>query len=422
MILAGWLREPLLWLWRGLVLLLLSSFLTASGVPMVEESQRVQRYTRAREFEFLGWTAGAVGTKIKQYSLGTTSYLTAQARRSLVLEYFDLVSKASQLDHAVQAIFGDPSIADPEAESGSVQAELSSVRTRISEIQPTFESVLSEQISIVLADQELGFGGAVLPPVAFHFTRTPLALIASPRDVIRQDANVQLDPDLSVEERVNLETRVEAGTNLSALVVPVGGLGTYPTMIQESSAVNWVVETIVHEWIHNYLTFRPLGLNYGTSAELRTMNETVASILGRELGRMVLARYYPDHLPPPEIEPEVAADPDPDPSAFDFRAEMRETRVTVDRLLAQGRIEEAEAYMHDRREVFWEHGYRIRRLNQAYFAFYGAYADQPGGAAGEDPVGEAVRELWDRVRDPKRFLQVVAWMDEFSDLEAELGR
>jgi len=54
---------------------------------------------------------------------------------------------------------------------------------------------------------------------------------------------------------------------------------------------------------------------------------------------------------------------------------MRETRIRVDKLLAQGRIEEAEAYMEERRQEFVAHGYYIRKLNQAYFAFHGAYAD-----------------------------------------------
>ena len=49
--------------------------------------------------------------------------------------------------------------------------------------------------------------------------------------------------------------------------------------------------------------------------------------------------------------------------------------------------------MEQRRQLFVENGYYIRKLNQAYFAFYGAYADVPGGAAGEDPVGPAVRAL-----------------------------
>ena len=72
---------------------------------------------------------------------------------------------------------------------------------------------------------------------------------------------------------------------------------------------------------------------------------------------------------------------------------MRITRETADQMLAAGKIDEAEAYMEQRRQLFWDHGYQIRKLNQAYFAFHGAYADQPGGAAGEDPVGAAVRKL-----------------------------
>ena len=83
----------------------------------------------------------------------------------------------------------------------------------------------------------------------------------------------------------------------------------------------------------------------------------------------------------------------PPPPVFDFRAEMHQTRVTADRLLAEGKIDQAETYMELRRRFLWDNGYHIRKLNQAYFAFYGAYADQPGGAAGEDPVGAAVRLL-----------------------------
>ena len=96
---------------------------------------------------------------------------------------------------------------------------------------------------------------------------------------------------------------------------------------------------------------------------------------------------------------------------------MRDTRVTVDQLLAEGKIEAAEQYMEQRREVFWENGYRIRKLNQAYFAFHGAYADEPGGAAGEDPVGAAVRDL--RANSPtlSAFLNRISWMYSFDQLE-----
>ena len=97
---------------------------------------------------------------------------------------------------------------------------------------------------------------------------------------------------------------------------------------------------------------------------------------------------------------------------------MHTTRVTVDAMLAAGKITEAEQYMEQRRQVFVTHGYLIRRLNQAYFAFYGAYADVPGGAAGEDPVGPAVRELRAQAGSLAQFLKEIARMSSFAELQA----
>ncbi len=206
-----------------------------------------------------------------------------------------------------------------------------------------------------------------------------------------------------MDEQIQLENEVTASLNYSTLVEEIGGLGTYPTMVQQTSDLNWMLEVIAHEWTHNYLGLRPLGLNYDLNSDLRTINETAASIAGKEISVEVIKTYYPELLPP-EPEPAKPDRPEsstlhqetpeePDTKFFDFRAEMRITRVTTDDLLTQGKIAEAEQYMEDRRQMFWNHGYPIRKLNQAYFAFHGAYADTPGGAAGEDPVGEAVREL-----------------------------
>jgi hypothetical protein len=92
--------------------------------------------------------------------------------------------------------------------------------------------------------------------------------------------------------------------------------------------------------------------------------------------------------------------------------------VTVDEMLAEGKIEEAESYMEERRQFFWEHGYRhIRKLNQAYFAFYGAYGDVPGGAAGEDPVGAAVRELRARSDTLLDFVEAISWVTSWEGLQ-----
>ena len=101
---------------------------------------------------------------------------------------------------------------------------------------------------------------------------------------------------------------------------------------------------------------------------------------------------------------------------------MHETRVTTDALLAEGKIEEAEAYMEARRLIFLKNGYLLRKINQAYFAFYGAYADSPGGAAGEDPVGPAVRALREQSDSIADFVNTISWMTSFEQLQKAIGQ
>ena len=99
-------------------------------------------------------------------------------------------------------------------------------------------------------------------------------------------------------------------------------------------------------------------------------------------------------------------------------ARARPTPEAWARLLAAGKIDEAERYMEQQRVVFWNNGYHIRKLNQAWFAFHGAYADQPGGgAAGEDPVGAAVRSLRAQSASLANFLNRISWMSTFEQLK-----
>jgi hypothetical protein len=148
------------------------------------------------------------------------------------------------------------------------------------------------------------------------------------------------------------------------------------------------------------------------------MNETTAQLMGQALGRLLVERYYPDLV----RDATARAAALKRPLSFDFQAEMHATRVHVDELLAEGKVTEAEAYMEARRQVFVANGYPLRRLNQAYFAFYGAYADSAQGPAGEDPIGAAVRQLWEAAASPADFLRQMARMDSVDDLERAVGR
>jgi hypothetical protein len=191
-------------------------------------------------------------------------------------------------------------------------------------------------------------------------------------------------------------------------------------MVMRTTALDWLSDTIAHEWTHNWLSLRPLGLNYDTTPELRTMNETTASISGNEISVLVLKKYYPELAL--EYNLQNVSLPLNQPQAnFNFNNEMHVTRVQVDELLAQGKVIEAEAYMEQRRHFFFDNGYAIRKLNQAYFAFYGAYADVPGGAAGEDPVGPAVRALRAKSASLTDFLKTISQMDSFQQLQVAVS-
>ncbi len=386
-----------------------------------DPTEAARRYTRAEEFDFVGWTLQAFAVKLDQAAIGTPFYFTQAAQHKLVVDYLHLMDSILTTEDQVNKIYADPTVQDPAAASQALRTQLDGYYARQVQLAPMAEAVLQAQISEVLASQGLTTGGQPMPPVLFHITPLPYDLIVSPRNVIEQVATISLDPNLSVDKQVALESKVDAGLNVSSLVVPVGGIGVYPTMVMRTTSLDWLSDTIAHEWTHNWLTLLPLGLNYDTSPQLRTMNETTAEISGGEISALVLKTYYPEvaaqyglesaSLPPATTQP-----------AFDFNNEMHITRVHADELLAQGQITEAENYMDQRRLFFYQNGYAIRKLNQAYFAFYGAYASVPGGAAGEDPVGPAVRAL--RAESPTlaAFLKAIARMDSFQQLQAAVAQ
>jgi len=63
---------------------------------------------------------------------------------------------------------------------------------------------------------------------------------------------------------------------------------------------------------------------------------------------------------------------------------MRNIRRNVDAYLEQGQIDQAEKYMIEQQQFLSANGYYIRKLNQAYFAFHGNYADSPTSV---NPIG-----------------------------------
>lgn len=417
-------------IWRFLRIFLITILtmvsLQRSVLEPGDQVERVRAFTREIEFDYLSWTIDALQIKLGQYSLGLTGYITQQDQKQIVLEYFDQIAQIFELEGILHTIYSDPEVIDPELASQQIRKELDSLYEQRTHLAPLAESVLQDQLSSTVSELGLTLGGQPIPPVMYHVTPLPLALIVSPRDTIRQEANISLDPDFTIDQRVDLESKVDRSLDVSSLIVNIGGVGLYPTMVAQSTNFNWVIEVIAHEWVHNFLTLRPLGASYMSSPELRVINESTANLAGKEISAAMIERYYPQFVPPPPVE--ERDDPQeksqPEPPVFDFRATMHETRINVDEMLAEGKIEEAEAYMETQRQIFIDNGYVIRKLNQAYFAFHGAYADRPGGAAGaaENPVGDAVRMLRAQSASLAEFLNRISWMWSYEQLEAAVGK
>lgn len=373
-------------------------------------------------FRLAAWEVQALGQKGRDLVARPGAALTPEAQRDLVLAYFAATERARDLADAIERIYADPRQADPASAAAPLRAALEALRAEQAVRRPAVESILERQTATVLAEMGLGMAGRAWPPVRFQFTESPLYLIVSPRNRITLLEGLYLDPGLDIPRMEQIESQVQTGLDVSALVEGTGGFSSYPTMVIENESLEWVLNTIAHEWAHTYLVFRPLGWHYDDSSDMRTMNETVASIVGDEVGRAVLLRYYPELARPepwprpPSLQPQWWGQ-EPEADTFRFGAFMRETRLEVDRLLAAGRVTEAEDYMEARRQILVQRGYAIRKLNQAYFAFHGSYAVGP---AATDPIGAKLRALRQRTASLAAFVQAVARLTGVSDLDALL--
>lgn len=327
--------------------------------------------------------------------------------------YFTLVAEIDRLNGAIQEARARGESAD---EIALLEEEREAWERERQRSEDLVENILRQQVEEILIEEGIAFdlpllGRRVFPPVEFEFQGSPLLLVISRRERIESLDRISLVPTLRLAEAEELERRTDE-LGVSSLVVPTGGMGSYPPIIAETSPVPSVIGGVIHEWVHNYLYFYPLGQHYSDSQELITMNETVASLVEEELSLLLEERYYPE-IYAQRMEASKEAEERVEPGEFDFNAFMRETRLEVDELLAAGKVEEAEVYMEERRKELVEKGYYIRKLNQAYFAFHGSYATAPTSVS---PIGGQMKELRKRSPSLAYFLRTVAQMKSYQDL------
>lgn len=408
---------------RGLKLLLLVCALilliSTAGITTGQSLDSIRNLTRWDEFNFSSWVISSLFERASAAALKLEKFISDEKQSEIVLSYFDQISIVESLEEELETRSFNPDSSVSDQVNSQIYKEFRVEKGKMTRMARLAESILQNQAERSLVQLGFGVGGQVLPPLLFKVTDLPLNLIISPREEIRTLKSISLKSGMDPLEKDALENAIYEELDLSALVEPVGGIGAYPTMVMRTRDINWLTEIISHEWTHNYLTFFPLGIRYFENNQIMSINETTANLSGKEIGQRIMINFYPEYLrlyTLPVREPSTVL-AEPQEEKFDYRAQMRETRVTVDHLLSKGRVDQAEDYMEMRREFFWQNGYRLRKINQAYFAFYGSYNDTPGGgAAGNDPVGPAVQELRARSRNLKVFIDQVKTVRSFDEL------
>jgi hypothetical protein len=361
-------------------------------------------------FNWVMWELESLCYEIGQWFF--SDHIEPEEQPATVIEYFELGEQIRSLEWQI-------AVGSEEVD----QTELESLQEQRAALTSSVERIIASQIIEVLAEQGI-FHPAYeniglefsFPPVNFRLGELPHLLVVSPRESIESMREIALRGDLTLEEIESIEEQVDE-LGVSSLVVSLGGAGAlYPTLVTDSASLQFTINAAVEEWLHQYLAFKPLGFGYildllgiSRNYEIATMNETLASMVSDEIGAIILERYYPEYVDNDQPEED---------SGFDFNQEMRQIRITVDQYLEQGEIELAEEYMEERRQYLLSMGYYIRRLNQAYFAFYGAYADSPTSVS---PIGAELRELREQSASLGDFLEMVAGMSSRQELSDALS-
>jgi len=397
------------------VSLALVCLLGVSCVPARGFDSYLDSIVKPYLFSIAGWEFKALPHEVSQWIPGGDEQSAGGA--SSVTEYFLLVDRINILRSEIE----NTSTGDGHGDSAPLKEELDRLEGERAALKNDVEKILEEQITAILAEQgifHLPRSNKInFPPVNFKLEKPPHLLVISPRDRIESIREITLRQELSLKEMEDIESRVDE-LGVSSLVVELGGIGaTFPAFVTNESSLRFTINTAAEEWLHQYLAFKPLGFRYvlhliGVSYnyDIATMNETVASMVSREIGSMVCKEYYP------QCGPDTDARRESD-TGLDFNQEMREIRKAVDGYLARGEVEQAEEFMEQKREYLVSMGYHIRKLNQAYFAFHGKYADRPTSIS---PIGAELKELRGRYTSLKDFLNAVATMSSRQDLDMAL--
>ncbi len=393
-------------------LILLTGMLSGSCQQADDFNRTLNKIIDPYRFSIVRWEIKTLTGELEQALFEHSSYTIDDSR--VVVDFFKLVEEISGLEF--QIFYYKDQI--DEEDLLFFENRLIELQKQRDSLKKDVENILSLQIRETLKQLDLYLYNDItgiditFPPVNFSLESPPNLLIVSPRDSIYRMKEIILIQDLTADEIDYIETEIDK-LGYSSIVLRVGGMATFPSFVTNNAGLEFTISTAIEEWFHQYFFFKPAGFLYAfnllglySDSDISTINETIAGIVSDEIASMIYQKYYTSYY---EDNAYVYSEG----SGFDFYEEMRNIRIAVDNYLATGEIEQAEAFMEEERLYILSQGYYIRRLNQAYFAFYGTYASNPSSV---NPIGDMLRDLRNNSADITDFIKITSSIKNLDDL------
>ena len=217
----------------------------------------------------------------------------------------------------------------------------------------------------------------IFPTPEFTVGNSPKLLVTSPKNKIERGSELLISSSINLKDVEKIENTIEEEENLSSIIIDIGGIAAYPAIVKESNNPRQLFLTFSHEWLHQYLIFHPLGRSYFSSVKMKEINETLANIFSDKLLFSLCLKEF-------ELKEEICSVEGRVKNEFDYSNFMKNLRLEVDNLLFERKILEAEKLMKDSTLILNNNGFKIRKINQAWFAFNGTYGDSPSSTSNVD--------------------------------------
>ena len=407
----------------GVVCLVILTLPNISCTSSKNFDHELNEIIKPYKFSIAEWEIEAISYEIEDFLYGIGDVTINDSY--IVIEYFSIIQQINDLQHQIE--IDSNSIVQNYIEES--KKNLKQLRRQKNELEDRVERVIQKQITETLKkvgihhplDHYLNFAFS-FPPVNFELEMPPNLLVISTRENIERIEEITLVQEISMEERQQIEDSIDE-LGVSSIVIGIGGMATYPSFVIDSAGLQFTINVAIEEWLHQYLFFRPLGFLYSLhlagiapDSEIAVLNETLVDIARQEIGDLLYRNYYSPFFLDKEIITQEGKN-QPNITEFDFYQEMREIRLLVDDYLAKGEVDKAEMFMEQKRIFMASKGYYIRRLNQAYFAFYGTYA---AGPISVNPIGEELKAFREQNTSLSEFLNRVSAITSRNELKSIL--